>query len=139
MLQDDLKKANIQAIKDRNTVARSILSVVLNKVLLETKKDVNVTVVDDSKVLEILQKTEKELYEERDGYAKVNYLDKVADIEKQIAIVNAYLPKQMTDDDIKNVIAGLEDKSLPAVMRHFKTNFAGQCDMKAVSNIAKQG
>ncbi|MEG1963509.1 MAG: GatB/YqeY domain-containing protein [Clostridia bacterium] len=104
MLQDDLKKANIQAIKDRNTVARSILSVVLNKVLLETKKDVNVTVVDDSKVLEILQKTEKELYEERDGYAKVNYLDKVADIEKQIAIVNAYLPKQMTDDDIKNVI-----------------------------------
>ncbi|MEG1646893.1 MAG: GatB/YqeY domain-containing protein [Clostridia bacterium] len=139
MLQDDLKKANIQAIKDRNTVARSILSVVLNKVLLETKKDVNVTVVDDSKVLEILQKTEKELYEERDGYAKVNYLDKVADIEKQIAIVNAYLPKQMTDDDIKKVIAGLEDKSLPAVMRHFKTNFAGQCDMKAVSNIAKQG
>ena len=33
-------------------------------------------------------------------------------------------------------ISKLEDKSIPSVMKHFKVNFAGKCDMRMVSKIA---
>ena len=36
------------------------------------------------------------------------------------------------------IIAGdIYDKSIPSVMKHFKTNFAGKVDMGLVSKIAK--
>ena len=38
MLVDEIKKANIQAMKDKDAVARSIYSVILNKIMLETIK-----------------------------------------------------------------------------------------------------
>ena len=41
------------------------------------------------------------------------------------------------DDEIKDIIAKLEDKSPPAVMKYFKLNYAGKVDMKKVSDILK--
>ena len=38
MINDELKKANVQAMKDKDTVARTIYSVVLNKTMLENIK-----------------------------------------------------------------------------------------------------
>ena len=44
----------------------------------------------------------------------------------------------MSAEEIKNVILSLDDKSIPAVMRHFKANFAGKCDMRLVSEVLKE-
>ena len=45
---------------------------------------------------------------------------------------------QVTDEEeIKNIIMGLEDKTVPSVMRYFKTNYNGKCDMKVVSSVLK--
>ena len=38
MLYDEIKKANVQAIKDKDSVARSFYSVILNKIMLENIK-----------------------------------------------------------------------------------------------------
>ena len=38
---------------------------------------------------------------------------------------------------IKNVILSLEDKTIPFVMKHFKTNYAGKCDMRTVQEVLK--
>ena len=43
----------------------------------------------------------------------------------------------MSEEEIKNVILSLEDKSIPAVMKHFKTNYAGKCDMGLVNKVLK--
>ena len=43
----------------------------------------------------------------------------------------------LSEEEIKKEIASLEDKSLPAVMKHFKTNFAGKVEMGLVSKIAR--
>ena len=47
------------------------------------------------------------------------------------------LAKGASDDEIKNIIASLDDKSTPAVMKHFKTNYAGKVDMKKVNDALK--
>ena len=43
----------------------------------------------------------------------------------------------MSEDEIYEVINGLEDKSIPNVMKHFKANFAGKVDMGLVNRVAR--
>ena len=138
MLIDEIKKDNLQAMKDKNALARAIYGVVMNKVLLfsiEAKKDgKEVTDVD---VIQILQKTIKELTEERENYLKAGNAVEAGNIEQQKEILTKYLPKMLSEDEIKNIIAGLEDKSIPSVMKHFKANYAGKVDMSVVNRLAR--
>lgn len=138
MLIDEIKKDNVQAMKDHDSVARAIFGVVMNKVLLnsiELKKDGKEQA--DSDVVQIIQKTIKELTEERESYLKVKNETEAGNIAKQIEIISKYLPKMMTEEEIKTVINSLEDKSIPSVMKHFKANYAGKVDMSLVSKIAR--
>ena len=138
MINDELKKANIQAMKDKDTVARSIYSVVLNKTMLEgIKKREKGEELTDADVVQILQKTIKELTEEKENFAKVGNTEQADILAKQIEIVNGYLPQMMSADEIKNVILTLEDKTVPFVMKHFKANYAGKCDMRLVQEVLK--
>ncbi|MEG1706393.1 MAG: GatB/YqeY domain-containing protein [Clostridia bacterium] len=139
MLVDELKKANIIALKAKDAVARSILSVVLNKTLLATiSKRESGAELTDADVVSILQKTQKELVEEREGYEKVGNEARVAEIIKQQEVVAKFIPSMMSVEDILSEIATLQDKSIPAVMKHFKANFAGKCDMRDVQSALKQ-
>ena len=138
MIIDEIKKDNIQAMKDKNTLARAIYGVVMNKVLLaniEAKKDGKE--LADSDVVQILQKTIKELTEERENYIKANNTTEAENIEKQKEILTKYLPQMLSEDEIKNIIAGMDDKSIPSVMKHFKANYAGKVDMSMVNKIAR--
>lgn len=138
MIYEDIKKANIQAIKDKDVVARNIYSVLLNKLMLENiKKREQGKEVDDVDCVQILQKTIKELTEESENYKKVGNATEVDNIQKQIKIVEAFLPKMMSAEEIKEVILSLEDKSIPTVMKHFKANYAGKCDMRIVQEVLK--
>lgn len=138
MLYEEIKKANIQAMKDKDSDARSFYSVILNKIMLENiKKREKGGEVDDADISNILQKTIKELEEEKENYIKVGNDNQVAIIEKQIQIAKNYLPKMLSEEEIKNIIMSLEDKSIPSIMKHFKANYNGKCDNRLVSEIAK--
>ena len=138
MLLDDIKKANVRAIKERNKTARNIYGVVINKLMLETIKrrdtDTALTQADEA---QIINKTIKELKDEEQGYIKASRKEQAEEIARQIDIISFYLPKQLTDEEIKAIIIDLSDKSVPAVMKHFKENYNGKCDMRAVSTILK--
>lgn len=138
MIIDEIKKDNIQAMKDKNTLARAIYGVVMNKVLLaqiEAKKDGKE--LADSDVVQILQKTIKELTEEKENYIKAGNSVEADNIETQKKIIEKYLPQMMSEEEIKLEISKLEDKSIPSVMKHFKANFAGKVDMGLVNKIAR--
>jgi len=132
------KKEKIQAMKDRNKDAINALDLVVNKILLASiDKRAKGEEINDADIVSILQKCEKELVEEKEGFIKANRPDTVASLDNQIATVKKYLPQLMSEDEIKAEIAKLDDKSIPNVMKHFKTNFAGKCDMGLVNKILK--
>lgn len=138
MIYEQIKKDNIQAMKDKNVVARSLYSVVMNKIKLEEiRKREKAQELVDADVVSILQKTVKELEEEKANFAKVGNESQVEVIEKQIKIVETYLPQMMSEEEIKAEIMALEDKSVPSVMKHFKMTFAGKCDMRKVQEVLK--
>lgn len=139
MLETTIKAARIEAMKQKDKAASSVLSVVLNKIMLATiekRKDGNE--LTDADVISLLQKTEKELYDEREGFVKANRPEKVAELDRQIETVKTFIPAMMSEDEIKAVINSLPDKSIGAVMKHFKANYAGKCDMKTVGDVIKK-
>ena len=138
MIIEEIKKANIQAMKDHDANARAIYSVLMNKHLMQSveKKNKNEEMTDND-MIAIIQKTIKEVSEEMEIFEKANRVEEVQNLKSQIALIEKFLPQQMSGEEIKAEIMKLEDKSVPAVMKHFKQNFAGKCDMKLVQEILK--
>ena len=138
MIIDEIKKDNVQAMKDKNTLARAIYGVVMNKVMLAgIEAKAKGQELADSDVVQILQKTIKELTEERENYLKANNKAEADNIAIQKELLTKYLPQMLSEDEIKNIVAGLEDKSIPSIMKHFKANYAGKVDMGLVNKIAR--
>lgn len=138
MIYQQLKDANIAALKNHDVNARSVLSVLLNKIkLAEIEKRTQNAPLTDADVVAVLQKTLKELAEEKEAFQKANRAENVRVLEEQIAFLSAYLPKMMTAEEIKAEILTLDDKTVPSVMKHFKANFAGKCDMREVQAVLK--
>lgn len=138
MIIDEIKKDNVQAMKDKDQLARAIYGVVMNKVLLasiEAKKDGKE--LSDVEVVQILQKTIKELTEERENYIKAGNSQEADNIEKQKELISKYLPQMLSEDEIRDIISKLDDKSIPSVMKHFKAEYAGKVDMSIVNKIAR--
>ncbi len=138
MIIDEIKKANIEALKKHDNNLRSIYSVLMNKIMLANiNARANETELTDVDVVKIIQKTIKELDEEAENYKKVGNTEEFEKIGLQRNALEKYLPTMLSKDKIKEIIMGLDDKTVPSVMRHFKTNYAGQCDMKEVSEVLK--
>ncbi len=139
MILDQIKKANMQALKDKDQVARGIYSIVMTKAMQQTiVKREKGEELNDADMVAILQKTIKELGDESENYTKAGNSEKAAEIARQAQILEAYLPKMLSEEEIHNIIAGLEDKSIPNVMKYFKANYAGKCEMRLVQEVLKK-
>ena len=138
MIIDEIKAANIKAMKERDNVTRGVLSIVMTKYKnMEVELRAQGKEIGDKEMLQIIQKTIKELADEKEGYIKVNNQERVDSLAKQEEVLEEYLPKQLSQEEIKQVILSLEDRSVPNVMKHFKMNYAGQVDMALVNSVLR--
>ena len=138
MLINEISKANIEALKARDQIARAIYSVILSKYkALDIELKAQGKEATDTDMVKLIAKTIKELDEEKASYEKAGRTEEVQNIETQKALIEKYLPKLMSEDEIRKEIDSLPDKSMPSVMKHFKLNFDGKVDMSLVSKIAR--
>ena len=138
MIIDEIKKQNMQAMKDKDAVKRSVLSVVVNKyMLVNIEKKSKGEEFADADMVQILQKTVKELDDEANNYKLAGNENSYQDVLTQKQIVESFLPQMMGEEEIKQIINSLEDTTVPTVMKHFKTNYAGKVDMKKVGEVLK--
>lgn len=138
MLIDEIKKAKMVAMREKDTSARAVYDIVVNKYLLqsislrESGKEIT-----DADMIQIIMKTIKELADEKENFLKAGREETAKDIEHQAEVLRKYLPKMLSEEEIKEEIMKLDDKSIPSIMKHFKTNFAGRVEMALVSKVAK--
>lgn len=138
MILEEINKANVQAFKDKNTLVKDVISVIKARAkLLEVDKRVKGEVLTDADVATLIQKLIKEYEEAVENYKKVNNMQEAEYIEKQIEFCKGFLPKTLSKEEIKDIIMGMEDKSVPTVMKHFKANYAGAVDMREVQEVLK--
>lgn len=139
MLINELQKAYIEALKAHDEEKKAILSIVINKYkMAEVDARSSKNEITDKDLLSIIQKTLKELADEKNSFIEAGREEKVPSIELQEGILEVYLPKQLSEAEIRVEIAKLEDKTLSNIMKHFKVNFSGLVDMGLVSKIARE-
>ena len=136
---NEINAKYITAMKEKDAETKNILSVVKNKIMIENiNKRAENKELTDAEIISIIQKSVKELEEEIKGFESAGRREQVASLQKQKDVLSGFLPEMMSEDEIKKVIDSLEEKTLPAIMAHFKKNFAGKCDMSIVSRIARE-
>ncbi|HBX25458.1 MAG TPA: hypothetical protein DEF61_04280 [Firmicutes bacterium] len=136
MLIDQIKKANIEAMKAHDKDARTAYSLVISSYqnLLTSGKG---NEVSDADVVKIITKFSKELDEEGNTYLQANRKEEYEAILRQKEAIVKFLPKMLNEEEIKEIISKLDDKSIPSVMKHFKMNYNGKCDMGLVNKVLK--
>lgn len=135
----DLKKAKMMALKNHDADAQNVLGIIISSYQKQQiEKQAKNETMQDADMVSILNKTLKELADEKEMYLSNGRMEQAEADNRQMEIVKSYLPKMMSEEEIRIVIEGLEDKSIKAVMVKFKTEYAGKADMSLVSRIAKE-
>ncbi len=139
-LLTQLRKDNMQAMKSHDTVKKGVLSLVISAIALKEKE--SGTVLSKEEELTFVQ---KELKQTRETLAETpsSREDLIAETNTKIAILESYLPRQLTEDEIRNVIEtilsenGLEPvkKSQGVVMKEIMAKYKGQTDGKTVNKV----
>ena len=136
----ELRKANMQAMKDHDTVKKGVLSLVISSIALAEKED-GKTLTSEEELTFI----QKELKQTRESLTETpaDRTDLIEETKKKIEILESYLPRQLTEEEIKTAIEsiltekGLEPvkKSQGVVMKEIMAKYKGQTDGKTVNKV----
>ena len=109
MIRDDIKAATIAAMKggDKETVGtlRLVQSAIKNRDIELRTSDKAPD--DDALVTEVLQKMIKQRRESADIYRKNARADRAEVEEAEIAVIERFLPKQMSDAEARTAISAI--------------------------------
>jgi uncharacterized protein len=134
----DLKKAKMAALKEHDAEKQSVLGVIIGAYQkAEIDKKAAGQAMTDADMVSLLNKTVKELMDEKAMYLSGNRAADAEAVDHQILFVKTFLPVMMSEADIRKVIDALPDKSVKGIMVAFKTTYAAKADMGLVSKIAK--
>ena len=128
-LREQISKDYITAFKEKNAVAKGLLSVIKGEIQT-AEKSKNATELTDREVIKILNKTAKSLKE------TISFGGEQAKIE--LEIIEAYLPTQMTKEEITTKVTEIVNSgatNMGAIMKEFAELPA---DRKIVSEVARE-
>lgn len=101
--------------------------------------------IDESALLSMLQSMIKQRTESAKIFRENNRPELAEKEEGEIAVIESFLPKQLSDDEVAAIIADIIAKTGAAgikdmgkVMAELKANYAGQLDMGKAGGVIKQ-
>ena len=132
-----------QAMKDKDSIKKDIVQMVRAGVL-QVEKDNKIEATDDD-VLVVINKEIKKLSDVLPDFKKADRQDLIDEAEKKIAILKAYLPEQMSEDAIKELIlktveetGAVSMKDMGKVMGAVSAQTKGRADNRLVSQLVKE-
>ena len=139
-INEDLKNA----MKEKDTFKLSVLRMLKSALQLEqiAKKHE----LDDNEVAAVLKKQVKVRKDSLEEYKKYDKAELVESLEKEIAILDVYLPEEMNKEDITKVVeAAINEvkptsmKDMGLVMKKVNELLVGKnADMSLVSKLVKE-
>jgi uncharacterized protein YqeY len=145
LLKDRLTQDMKQAMKDKESgklrlsVIRMVRSAIRN-LEIDQKKELN-----DNEVLDVLAKEVKMRRDSLEEFKKGNRPDLVETLEQEIQILMAYLPEQLSEAAVRElVIQAIQDskassvKDMGKVMALLMPHTKGRADGKMVNTIVRE-
>lgn len=140
-INEDIKKAMLAREKDKLEALRAVKSALL----LELTSEGGGGEISAETEIKILQKLVKQRRETATIYTEQNRADLAATETFQADIISAYLPSQMTAEELKPIIQTIitetganSIKDMGKVMAAASGKLAGKADNKTISRIIKE-
>lgn len=138
-LMADLK----EAMKEKDVIRKNTVQMV-RSAILQYEKD-NLRELDDDGIIDVIAKELKRRRDVLPEYEKSGREDLIADINREIEVLLAYLPEQLSAEELEKIVtdaiakvgaASMKDmgKIMAAVMPEVK----GRADGKAINAIVKE-
>jgi len=137
-LLEDLKAA----MRDKDIIRKNAVQMVRSAVL-QVEKDNRVT-LDDDGVIEVIAKEVKKRRDCLPDYEKSGRQDLIDALKKEIEILQEYLPQQLTEDELKEIVrqsiqetGACSAKDVGKVMQAVMPKVKGRADGREASRIVK--
>jgi uncharacterized protein YqeY len=146
MIRDDIKQAQIAAMKAGDKDTRAAVSLIQAAI---KNRDIEVRtgtapIDDDALVVEVLQKMVKQRRESITMYRQGGREELAAAEEKEVAVIERFLPAQLSEDDTRAAIEAIKAdlgaagmKDMGRVMAELKARHASSLDMSKASGLVK--
>ncbi|WP_442638176.1 GatB/YqeY domain-containing protein [Rossellomorea marisflavi] len=139
MLKETIQKDLVQAMRDKDKLKKGVLTLIksgLTNAEKEKRAELN-----DAEELAVIQKELKQTRQALTEAVKVGREDN-AELEKQkIAIIEAYLPTMLTEDEIRQLLAEngvVSGTNMGQAMKTIKPLVAGKADNALVARVVKE-
>jgi hypothetical protein len=139
-IQEDMKTA----MKEKNQLRLAAIRAIKAEILL-AKTSGKIDEVSDADVLKIIQKMVKQRQDSIAVYKEQSRQDLVDEESAQLGFIKAYLPKQMTAEEIeaavKQIVAetgASSIKDMGKVMKAANSALAGKAESKIIADTVKK-
>jgi len=146
-MRDRINSAMKQAMRDKEVLRLSTLRLVMAAIKdrdIAARVDGVDNSVSDDEILAILGKMIKQRKDSATAYGNAGRTELAAQELSEIEIITGFLPKQLNDDEIEDVVkkvindsgaSGIRD--MGKVMGLLKKNYAGQMDFGKAGGLVK--
>ncbi len=142
-LKETLLQDMKAAMKEKDVVRKNTIQLVRSGVL-QIEKDKQVE-LDDEGVLDVIARELKKRRDAVPDYEKSGRADLLADLQKEIEVLLGYLPAQLSEEEIKQIVeqtiqevGATTMKDMGKVMGAITPKVKGRADNKVVSTLVKQ-
>ena len=143
-LNSELKKSIINKDSAATKTIRLIIAAIKDRDIV-VRTEGNQNGISEADIISLLKKMQKQREESIQLYTKGKRMDLVKSEEDEIKIIKQFLPKQMNDDEIKNLVKEaikLKDaksiRDMGKVMSYLKENYSTNMDFSKASNFLKE-
>ena len=143
MLKEKLMEDLKESMKNKDVIRKNAVQMV-RAGILQIEKDKGIEVGDD-KILEIIAKEVKTKKDALKDFEKAERQDLIDLTNQEIAILQEYLPKQLSREEIKveleKIIAEIgatSMKDMGAIMKEAKSKMGASAEGKAINEVAKE-
>ncbi len=143
MLKEKLMEELKEAMKNKDTIKKNTVQMV-RAAILQIEKDKGIEVGDD-KILEIIAKEVKTKKDALVDFEKAQRQDLIDQTNQEIAILQKYLPKQLSREEVKaevekiiSEIGATSMKDMGAIMKEAKAKLGASAEGKTINEVAKE-
>ena len=143
-IKETLKNDLTEAIRSSDKLVSGTIRMVLTAITNEEVSGKEARVLTDDEVITVLSREAKKRREASEEFAKAGRTDKAAEEKAEGEVIARYLPAQLSEDEIKALIAAAVASTGAAgpadmgkVMGAIKPQIAGKADGSLVSSLVK--
>lgn len=143
MLKEKLLEDLKISMKEKDEIKKNTVQMI-RAAILQVEKDKGIQ-LDDNQIIDIIAKEMKKRKDSLGDYEKSGREDLIEAVKKEMEIIAAYLPKQLSKEELTEIIkkvikevGAVDIKDMGKVMKAAKEKIGAAADGKSINEVVKE-